>query len=183
MLIKLINFLEGILELVTSRLDISLSSLPQLAAKGFKIPAYDPSKVTIGIVHIGPGHFFASHFAAYINDYMGQTNDLSWGIAAVSIRRPDTAAKIADKQAIRAAVAEQDNLYSLTTRAHGGAEFSIIGSVRKYLAAYDSLESSTDIMNLLCAPSTKVVSLTITPGAYKSTEFTDSLENPNCWAG
>ncbi len=168
---------------MTSRLDISLSRLPELAAKGFKVPGYDPSKVTIGIVHIGPGHFFASHFADYIDDYMGKTGDLKWGIAAVSIRRPDTAAKIADKQAIRAAVAEQDNLYSLTTRAHGRSEFSIIGSVRQYLAAYDSAESAQSIMDLLCAKTTKVVSLTITPAAYKSSEYTDSLENPNCWAG
>lgn len=171
------------MNLVTSRIDISLARLPDLARRGFKVPAYDPANVKIGIVHIGPGHFFASHLANIIDDYMGKTGDLYWGIAAISIRQPDSPEKILQKQAARKAIEAQDNLYTLTTRAHGKSEFSIIGSVRQYLAAYDSTESAQKIMDLLCAETTKVVSLTITPGAYKSAEFTDSLQNPNCWAG
>ena len=44
---------------------------------------YDRASCKIGIVHLGFGAFHRAHQAVYIDDYMQQTGDLRWGIAAV----------------------------------------------------------------------------------------------------
>ncbi|MDB2603956.1 mannitol dehydrogenase family protein, partial [Planktomarina temperata] len=45
---------------------------------------YDRSDCEIGIVHLGFGAFHRAHQALYVDDYMDQTGDLRWGIAAVN---------------------------------------------------------------------------------------------------
>ena len=46
--------------------------------------------VNIGVVHVGFGAFHRAHQAVYIDDYMSQTNDLRWGIAAVNLRESES---------------------------------------------------------------------------------------------
>ena len=45
--------------------------------------------VNIGVVHLGFGAFHRAHQAVYLDDYMSQTNDLRWGIAAVNLRKSE----------------------------------------------------------------------------------------------
>uniref|UniRef100_UPI0040483917 hypothetical protein n=1 Tax=Yoonia sp. TaxID=2212373 RepID=UPI0040483917 len=47
---------------------------------------YDRSTCQIGVVHLGFGAFHRAHQAVYIDDYMGISGDLRWGIAAVNLR-------------------------------------------------------------------------------------------------
>ena len=51
-----------------------------------KSTKYERDGCTIGLVHLGCGAFHRAHQAVYIDDYMGKTGDLSWGIAAVNLR-------------------------------------------------------------------------------------------------
>ena len=55
---------------------------------GIARPDYDPSAVTVGIVHFGPGAFHRAHAACYVDRLLA--HDPRWGIAAVSMRSRDT---------------------------------------------------------------------------------------------
>ncbi|MEE8658119.1 hypothetical protein DOFOFD_03710 [Acetobacteraceae bacterium EV16P] len=59
----------------------TLRHLPQNVAG----PAYDPSRITPGIVHFGVGNFFRAHLAAYVDDVMGKTGAYEWGIIGVGL--------------------------------------------------------------------------------------------------
>ena len=53
---------------------------------------YEPIKKSnckIGFVHLGFGAFHRAHQSVYIDDYMDLTGDLSWGIAAVNLKKVD----------------------------------------------------------------------------------------------
>jgi len=52
--------------------------------------AYNRSDCEIGIVHLGFGAFHRAHQALYVDDYMDQTGDLRWGIAAVNLRAAES---------------------------------------------------------------------------------------------
>ena len=50
---------------------------------------YGRDKCKIGVVHVGYGAFHRAHQAVYFDDYMEETGDLNWGIAAVNLRAED----------------------------------------------------------------------------------------------
>jgi fructuronate reductase len=104
------------------------------------------------IVHLGLGAFARAHLAAYTQD----SNALAgadWQIVGVSLQRPD----------MRDALAPQDGLYTLVTRAPEGPQAAIIDVVRACLVAP---ESRGMVMALLAEPATQIVSLTITEKGY-----------------
>lgn len=47
---------------------------------------YDRASCEVGVVHLGFGAFHRAHQAVFIDDYMGQSGDFRWGIAAVNLR-------------------------------------------------------------------------------------------------
>src|ERR1041384_4558034 len=68
-------------------------------------PAYDRSRVTPGIVHLGIGAFHRAHQAVVIDDLLaGGATD--WGIVGASLRSSET----------RDALAPQDCLYTTDVR-------------------------------------------------------------------
>ena len=78
---------------------------------GIRRPAYDRSRVTSGIVHLGLGAFHRAHQAVVIDDCLA-AGATSWGIVGASLRSPDT----------RDALAPQDHLYTVAIRAAEGTE-------------------------------------------------------------
>jgi len=81
-------------------------------------PAYDRSRVTPGIVHLGIGAFHRAHQAVVIDDLLaGGATD--WGIVGASLRSPET----------RDALAPQDCLYTVAVRSGAGTEHRVVGSV------------------------------------------------------
>ena len=106
-------------------------------------------KAPVRIVHLGLGAFHRSHQAWYTQ----QASDAAdWGIASFTGRRPDAAA----------ALAEQDGLYTLVERADAGDSFAVVGSIVEAVDGAD-LKRLTE---LVAAPGTAVVTLTITEAAY-----------------
>lgn len=106
-------------------------------------------KAPVRIVHLGLGAFHRSHQAWYTQ----QAGDASeWGIAAFTGRRPDAAL----------ALAGQDGLYTLVERADTGDSFTVVDSI---VEAVDGGDVSR-LAELLAAPSTAVVTMTITEAAY-----------------
>jgi fructuronate reductase len=101
------------------------------------------------MVHIGLGAFHRSHQAWYT----GQADpERQWGIAAFTGRSPEAAATLA----------AQDGLYTLVERGDDGDDFSIVGSIS---AAYDGA-NLTQLTQLLSAPETAVLTITVTEPAY-----------------
>jgi fructuronate reductase len=128
--------------------DRSLKWLPSTVMK----PAYDRSKVTPGIVHLGVGAFHRAHQAVLVDDCLaaGQTD---WGIVGVSLRSPDT----------RDALAPQDGLYTLAVRGSGTEALRIVGSIQWLLVAP---ENPPAVLDALTDPQIRIVTLTITEKAY-----------------
>ncbi|MBV9848441.1 MAG: mannitol dehydrogenase family protein [Armatimonadetes bacterium] len=118
-------------------------------------PDYDRAAVTDGIVHIGVGGFHRAHQAVYLDDLLGQGKAREWGICGVGLLPQD--AKMRD------ALAPQDGLYTVVARDAEGDQARIIGSLTRYLLAPDDPER---VLAALAAPTTRLVTLTITEGGY-----------------
>jgi fructuronate reductase len=121
------------------------SELPQLSRR-LRPSAKAPAR----IVHLGLGAFHRSHQAWYTH----QASDAAdWGIAAFTGRRPDAAL----------ALAEQDGLFTVVERADGGDSFTVVSSI---VEAVDGADVQR-LAELVAAPATAVVTLTITEAAYR----------------
>lgn len=114
------------------------------------LPAYDRDKVTIGVVHFGPGAFHRAHQAYYFDQLLAQ--DPRWGICAVSLKSPG----------VRDALAPQDGLYTLA-QLDAETTFRVIGSILEVLVAP---EDPPSVFARLAAPTTRMVTLTVTEKGY-----------------
>jgi len=56
------------------------------SSPSFAATRYARSDCEIGVVHLGFGAFHRAHQAVYVDDFMQQSGDLRWGIAAVNLR-------------------------------------------------------------------------------------------------
>ncbi|MDQ0820793.1 fructuronate reductase [Arthrobacter sp. V4I6] len=107
------------------------------------------AKAPVRIVHLGLGAFHRSHQAWYTQ----QAGDAAgWGIASFTGRRPDAAL----------ALAGQDGLYTVVERADAGDSFEVVSSI---VEAVDGANVDR-LAELVAAPATAVITLTITEAAY-----------------
>ena len=108
-----------------------------------------PVAAPVRMVHLGEGNFHRAHQAWYT----AHSPDADeWGIAGFTGRRPD----LAD------ALAPQDGLYTLITRAADGDKFELIGS----LSAVHPAADHEAYLDYLSAPQTALVTITVTEAAY-----------------
>ncbi len=129
----------------------TLSGLP------IDAPNYDRSRVSVGIAHIGAGHFHRAHQAAYLNLLLQQGLAHEWGICGVGVMPADWT--------MRDVLNDQDGLYTLILEnPDGSRDAQVIGSIIDYRYAPDDPESALEV---LAAPSTRIISLTITEGGYR----------------
>jgi mannitol 2-dehydrogenase len=132
-------------------------------------PAYDRDLVAPGMVHIGVGGFHRAHQAMYHDRLMNQGTALDWGICGVGVLAQD----LGMKQALDA----QDGLYTLVLKHSDGTyEPRVIGSIVEYLFAPDDPEA---VIEKMAAPSTRIVSLTITEGGYNIHHVTGEFDATN----
>ena len=139
---------------------LSQSSLAKLAS-GIAVPAYDRTKVTPGIVHLGIGAFHRAHMAVYVDDLLGK--DPSWGIVGASLRRPDT----------KEALEPQDGLYTIAVRDAEGTHPRVIGSI---LSVIDANTQREELLTLMADPAIRIVSLTVTEKGYCHDPATGELD-------
>jgi fructuronate reductase len=119
---------------------------------GVLAPGYDPAAHGVGIVHLGLGAFHKAHQAAYTDAALAAGGG-DWRIAGVSLRSPAPAAQLGP----------QDGRYTLIGRGHTGTSARVIGAVA------EALHLGTDrarVMALLAAPTTRIVTLTVTEKGY-----------------
>src|SRR6267154_3041203 len=133
------------------------------------VPAYDRDVVTPGVVHIGVGGFHRAHQAMYHDRLMNEGTALDWGSCGVGVMD-------ADRQ-MKAALDAQDGLYTLVLKHSDGTyEPRVIGSIVEYLYAPDNPEA---VIEKMAAPSTRIVSLTITDGGYNIHAATGEFDVAN----
>ncbi|BBZ30252.1 mannitol 2-dehydrogenase [Mycolicibacterium madagascariense] len=119
-------------------------------------PSYDRSEIGIGIVHFGVGGFHRAHQAMYLDRLLEAGKAREWGICGVGVLPGDR--RMAD------VMADQDCLYTLILmNPDGSRDARVIGSIVDYRYAPADPES---VVELIAAPTTRIVSLTITEGGY-----------------
>jgi fructuronate reductase len=104
----------------------------------------------VRVVHLGLGSFFRAHQAWYTQH---APDAAGWGIAAFSGR----------SAALAEALAAQDGLYTLVTRAADGDRFEVVGSV---VAAHPAADQEAWLGHL-SSPEVAVVTLTVTEAGYR----------------
>jgi fructuronate reductase len=115
-------------------------------------PDYDRAAQAVGIVHLGIGAFHRAHQAWYTDRAM-EGGDRDWAIKGVSLRSPDVAAQMNP----------QNGLYTVTERSGEGWNSRLVGAVRGVQVAS---ECPGDMVECLCTPAARIVSLTITEKGY-----------------
>ncbi|GFG74818.1 mannitol 2-dehydrogenase [Mycobacterium botniense] len=119
-------------------------------------PGYDRNRVGIGIAHIGVGGFHRAHQAAYLDRLLRRGLAREWGICGIGVLPGDAR--------MRDVLRAQDGLYTLISpQPGGGRDAQVIGSIIDYRYAPDEPEATIE---LLAAPTTRIISLTITEGGY-----------------
>jgi fructuronate reductase len=141
----------------------SLAHLPE----DVESPAYDRSRVTPGIVHLGIGAFHRAHQAVVTDLAMAASGDLSWGIVGVSLRSPAT----------RDALTPQDGLYTLALRDAGPdgqlrEQLRVVGSVLRVVVAEEDPQA---VLERIASAQTRIVSLTVTEKGYSHEPSTGHL--------
>lgn len=140
----------------------TLGDLPDAVAR----PAYDRSKVTPGIVHFGVGGFHRAHQAMYLDALMNQGEALDWGLVGVGVLPHD--------RRIVETLNAQDGLYTLAQKhPDGRVEARVIGSIQRLLLAPDDPEA---VLETMCDPAVRIVSLTITEGSYLVNQSTGEFD-------
>ncbi|KKC38330.1 dioxygenase [Devosia epidermidihirudinis] len=131
------------------------------APAGVRLPDYDRSAITPGIVHLGIGAFHRAHMAVYVDDLL--KDHPSWGIVGASLRRPDT----------KDALEPQDGLYTVAVRDASGTKARVIGSILKVLDANSQRE---ELLAAMADPAIRIVSLTVTEKGYCHDPATGELD-------
>ena len=109
----------------------------RLSADAVPRPAYDRSRVRVGVVHFGVGGFHRAHQAMYHDRLMNAGSALDWGICGVGVMPAD--------RLMQEALEAQDGLYTLVVKhADGTYEPRVIGAITEYLFAPDDPEAVLD---------------------------------------
>ncbi|OBH04796.1 mannitol dehydrogenase [Mycobacterium sp. E2699] len=120
-------------------------------------PSYDRDGVGVGIAHFGVGGFHRAHQAAYLDSLLERGLARDWGICGIGVMPAD--------RRMRDVLRAQDGLYTLILEhPDGSRDARVIGSIVDYRYAPDDVAATIE---LLAAPATRIVSMTITEGGYQ----------------
>jgi mannitol 2-dehydrogenase len=120
-------------------------------------PGYDRDGVGVGIAHFGVGGFHRAHQAMYIDRLLERGAAREWGICGIGVMAAD--------RRMRDVLRAQDGLYTLVLEHPDGTrDARVIGSILDYRYAPDDPLATIE---LLAAPTTRIVSMTITEGGYQ----------------
>lgn len=116
------------------------------------LAASDAPRPATGIVHLGLGAFFRAFGCLYVADAMRASGG-DWGIVGVSLRSPHT----------RDALQGQGWAYTSVSLGPDGATPRVIEVLNEVLVAP---EDPQRVLEAMCAPAVKIVSLTVTEKGY-----------------
>ncbi len=142
----------------------TLADLPASIAK----PGYDPAAISAGILHVGMGNFHRAHQAVYLDDLIALGGSDDWGILGAGVMEYDA------KQ--RAALMEQDCLYTVVEMDAGGDSARVIGAMAGFVPVEDGQAA---ILKAMADPAIRIVSLTVTEGGYFVNPATGTFDPSN----
>lgn len=119
------------------------------------MPAYDRSKLTPGIVHIGLGNFHRAHMAVYLDDLFAKGLAQDWAILGAGVRAGDAR--------MREALLAQDCLSTVIELDPSGHKARRVGSMVGFIEVQDD---NAALIAAMCDPAIRIVSLTVTEGGY-----------------
>jgi len=125
---------------------------------------YNKNECEIGVVHVGFGAFHRAHQAVYMDDYMSQTNDLCWGIAAVNLRESETAHFKKTVHEIKA-----NDGYLIKSYSSDGQDS--VRMVRSHIGFYDCTTDIENTQNLLALETVHLVTITVTESGYYTNAY------------
>ena len=139
---------------------LNIATLDQARAAGtpeVKVlgPDIDPAAATVGIVHLGICAFHRAHQAVYTELAAAKEGVSHWGIMGVTQR----------SRSVIDQLAPQDGLYCVLEKGTATTEIRIMGSTRD--VAFPG-EDTERIIAALAAPSTHIVSMTVTEKGYRA---------------
>lgn len=145
-------------------INLSQSTLGDIST--MPVPAYPRGNADKHIVHFGVGGFHRAHQAMYLDALLVNGLADGWGITGVGVLSFD--------EKMRDAMAAQDCLFSLVMKPPNGTiEGRVIGSIMEFLFVPDGPEA---VLERLCDPATKIVSLTITESGYPINDSTGEFD-------
>lgn len=119
------------------------------------LPAYDRTRLTPGIVHIGLGNFHRAHMAVYLDDLFALGLNLDWAIIGAGVRGPDAR--------MREAMKAQDCLSTVIELDPKGKAARRIGSLIDFLPVEPD---NAALIAAMARLEIRIVSLTVTEGGY-----------------
>jgi mannitol 2-dehydrogenase len=138
----------------SSPIRLGQARLAEIARIGIPVPTYDRARLQPGIVHVGVGGFHRAHLAVYVHELASDGS--VWGIVGLGMLARDAE--------MAAALSGQDHLYTLIERGGGAPSTRIIGSITRFVHAPSGHEAAAS--ELIAAPGTAILSLTITESGY-----------------
>ncbi len=120
-----------------------------------QLPAYDRSRLTPGIVHIGLGNFHRAHMAVYMDDLFARGLAHDWAILGAGVREGDTR--------MRDALMAQDCLSTVIELDPAGKSARRIGAMIGFLPVEPD---NAALVAAMSRPEIRIVSLTVTEGGY-----------------
>ena len=120
-----------------------------------RVPRYDRSALSPGIVHIGLGNFHRAHQAWYLHRLFDEGLCLDWAIIGAGVR-PNDAVQ-------REKLLSQDCLTTLIELDPSGASAEVVGSMIDYVAVEDG---NGALISQMADPAIRIVALTVTEGGY-----------------
>ena len=130
-----------------------------LAQSSIAATTYRRTSCETGVVHLGFGAFHRAHQAVYIDDYMEQSGDLRWGIAAVNLRGSE-----AEHFSTAASDVEQHDGYFLKSFSADGEVD--LRRVRSHVEFLDWSVEREKAEALLTKASVHLVTITVTESGY-----------------
>ncbi len=127
-----------------------MNQLDSRIAQEFSPAAYPVHTTGVGIVHLGPGAFHRAHQAVFTEQALAHGGD--WRICGVQMR----------SSGVRDALAPQDYRYTLATLDQV-CQLQVIHAMADILVASEDLGR---VLALLAAPTTHIITLTITEKGY-----------------
>ena len=149
--------MSGAIGAVPRRLGLNL--LPTLPRE--TRPRVDPRSLGVGIVHLGLGAFHRAHQAVFTEDAVAAGGG-DWGICGVTQR----SGVVVDQ------LVPQDGLYTVAVRGATGERVRVVGIVREVVWARADPDR---LLQRIAAPTTSVISLTVTEKGYHRDPATDRL--------
>jgi mannitol 2-dehydrogenase len=139
---------------VVSPISLSQGHLAEIALRGVPVPSYDRARLKPRIVHVGVGGFHRAHLALYVHELASAGSD--WSIVGLGLLPHDAE--------MAAALRPQDHLYTLIEKGEGEPSAQVVGSITGFVHAPDGRDQP--LAELIAAPSTSILSLTITESGY-----------------